>query len=158
MMEQRYNMECEIQKDLERCIKNIKNGGKYELPRIRIRREDLWLGNKIHFEEMGFRFEEEVCCEKEHFDYYVWLIPSCSGNIANEIHKQLCQAQRDYVMFQRKKINDKINQMKLEKRSKICIRINVKKLCFDNKIFFEEKGFVLKKDLESEDYVFMMKM
>lgn len=157
MTEQRYYLECEIWKELERCIKNIQKGEKYEVPKVQIRREDLWLGNKIHFEEMGFRFEEDVRCEKEQFTYYVWMVPVSNGEIANEIHKQLRQAQKDYITIQRKKICERIDVMKLRSQNNICIHINMKKLCFDNKIFFEEKGYIFKKDPEAEGYAWMQK-
>ena len=136
MMEQRNKIEEMLNIDMERCLKNIRNTGACDAPTVMVDMEKLFIANREYFERQRFFFEPDTRVEKQQVRYYAWLKLGGKGEMGNSFWKKIHEAKEDYMIEQRKKI---LNRLKVAEGG--CVCVNLRKLLFENKMFFEASGY-----------------
>lgn len=143
MMSQRQEIEADIKREVERCEASIREDGQVVTPFIVIDLENLFIANKIYFEENGFGFEANNRVENGRLRYYAIMRPFFNGKMAEDIRKKLQEAQREFVMQQRKDLCEAFSQsvMELGSKREARVHVNMREIIFDNKGYFEDQGF-----------------
>ena len=141
MMGQRHAIEQELKKELERATENIRKKGVYDKPSVRVDLEHLFIANRQYFEQQGFTFEPNIQVENGQVKYYAWIKLGGEGELGKTFWKKIREAREDCIKAQRKVIYEKLRDSGSGK-----IWVDMTKLFFENKLFFEERGYWFEPD------------
>lgn len=147
MMGQRSKIEELLKKDLERCLENIRQNGVYDAPTVMVDMDNLFIANREYFERQGFFFDSDTRIENNKVKYYAWLkLGGEGGELGRECWKKIREAREVFMKNQRQKIQN------LLKSAQGChISVDMKELLFENKLFFEERGYYFEPDTRIEN-------
>ena len=147
MMGQRANMEEQIHKDLERCMENIRKNGGCDVPIVLVDMERLYIANREYFERQGFFFDSETRIENGKPRYFAWMkLGGAYGELGNECWKKIRMAREEFIKNQRQGIWDRMDKLNRHR-----VLVDMAELCFENKLFFEERGFFFTPDTRVEE-------
>lgn len=146
MMGQRAEVTAKLNAELERCLEEIRESGKFVIPSVLVDLERMFIANQEYFESQGFFFETSTRIEKNQVRYYAQLKLGGEGKLGSEYWKRMSEAKKAFVITQRKAI---FEQLKLAQGIKI--PVDMKELLLENKLFFEERGFVFEPHAKRED-------
>ena len=148
MMQQRARVENELKAELERCLEKISNNGESTLPAIKIDLENLFIANREYFERQGFFFEpDSQRIWDNQIKYYAWIkLGGCEGRLAKEFWHKIKEAQKCFDISQRRQIAKKLGEA-----GGVTISVNMKVLTFENKVYFEELGYIFEPDIRREN-------
>lgn len=145
MMEQRVRIENELKAELENCLMIIHNNGECKIPAVMVDLDNLFIANREYFEHQGFFIEPALqkVFGKE-FKYFAWikLGGGGNGNLGKEFWKKIQEAHNFFKNAQRKAISKKLGET-----GGAIISVNMQKLLFENKLYFEEMGYVFQPDI-----------
>lgn len=147
MMGQRAKIEEMLNEDLERCLKIIREKGRCIMPNVRLDLETLFIANREYFERQGFFFDEEHRVENNQVKYYAWLrLGGDEGELAAQYWKKIKEAEKTFVKNQRQAISDRLRDAQ-----GCSISVDMNQLLFENKLFFEERGYYFEPDVRIEN-------
>lgn len=146
MMEQREAIEKALKVDLKRATDNIRKNGVCDAPRVLVDMEQLFIANRQYFKQQGFFFDSDTRIENGRVRYYAWLKLGGEGNLAETFWEKIREANEEFIIVQRKEIFQKLRDSQLS-----YIFVDMQKLLFDNKLFFEEHGFCFEPDTRIQD-------
>mgnify|MGYP003315834556 CR=1 FL=1 len=157
-MTQRHEIEADIQRELTRCEKSIRNTGKIVIPMIIIDMEKMFIANKIYFEQNGFCFEDSTRVENGAIKHFAIMRPIFNGEMAEAIRMRIQEAQKDFIMCQRSSLQKDFAKSVSEEggRKKAQVLVDMREISCDNKSYFEGEGyyFAPKLSCDGEESVF----
>ena len=155
MMGQRHAIEQELKKELERATENIRKNGVFDKPSVMVDMEKMFIANRQYFEQQGFIFEPHTKVEKGQVRYYAWLKLGGEGELGKKFWKKIREAKEDCIKAQRKEIFESL------RNAEDCnISVDMRQLFFENKLFFEERGYCFEPDskIQNGKVVYLSRM
>lgn len=155
MMEQRNQIESDLNKKLERVLENIRKKGVSNVPAVMVNMDKLFIANREYFEKQGFFFKTIPKIENGNIVCYAMLKLQGDGELASRYWSRIREARKVFVKNQRRIIWDMLRE------AQGCpITVDMKCLLFENKTFFEERGYYFEIESRSgeDQSVYLVRM
>ena len=146
MMGQRNKIKTMLDEALNKCLEKIRANGGYDTPIVIVDMEKLFIANREYFEHQGFFFESHTKIVNNRIKCYAKMKLGGDGELAREFWKKIREAREVFVKNQRKKICDYLREA-----TGSYILVDLNDLLFENKMYFEECGFVFEPKTTIED-------